>query len=114
MSKFKCATCAYLITSRRCVCNLDTLKRIVTDYVRKADTEPAPFWCPLEAALLMPTVPIPSWDIMLDVKMCPRCGNKHASMVFSKVSRVSSFTHWKLCPVTCEPILLEAAKGTLS
>jgi hypothetical protein len=65
-------------------------------------------------ALERPAAPIPSKDILLDVQMCPRCGNKHVDAMFSPVSRASSFTHWKMCPVTLDPIMLEAKKGTLA
>lgn len=41
-----------------------------------------------------------------DVSKCARCGQDHESLVFSPLNNHPTYSHWVLCPVTFQPILL--------
>jgi hypothetical protein len=43
---------------------------------------------------------------------CSRCGKVHINIEFTHLKRVAGdWTHWAMCPVTKEPILLEIIEG---
>jgi hypothetical protein len=48
--------------------------------------------------------------IVTDTGHCSRCGQDHEKLIFRefKHSDIALFTHWCLCPVTNEPILMLA------
>jgi len=43
----------------------------------------------------------------VDVKRCARCGQNHNALVFHRLTNPSAYTHWAMCPITNEPILLQ-------
>jgi hypothetical protein len=57
--------------------------------------------------------------IVVDVKLCARCGGEHRAVRFTALAhfvghpltREVLFTHWAECPVSCEPILLASQGG---
>lgn len=51
-------------------------------------------------------------DIVADIRQCARCGGTHLKLLFSQLTRPieeTSFTHWAMCPMFFEPILLSKA-----
>lgn len=57
--------------------------------------------------------------ISLEVETCPRCGERHTRVKFTKLERPivfseihrekSTFSHWSACPKTGDPILIRMA-----
>lgn len=49
-------------------------------------------------------------DIVTDIHKCARCGGTHLELLFSQFTRPQkTFTHWAMCPLFSEPILLSKA-----
>ncbi len=43
------------------------------------------------------------------VENCARCGKNHRNLEFNRFTRVcKDFTHWAMCPVTRQPVMLQA------
>lgn len=61
-------------------------------------------------------------EIKTSIPQCPRCGERHGEMVFSRLDRPVYFaardvvwSHWAPCPELTEPIILRLeATGTTS
>lgn len=55
--------------------------------------------------------------LTVNLTTCARCGGFHAAMQFSKLTRPmatpagDTLTHWALCPVNGEPVLLKVDEG---
>jgi hypothetical protein len=50
-------------------------------------------------------------EVFVGVVNCARCGNNHEPMVFKKLTHavesvLGGFTHWGMCPMTKEPIMM--------
>jgi hypothetical protein len=53
-------------------------------------------------------------DFTVGVYGCARCGGDHVAVRFHKFSRPNpSYSHWGLCPVTGEPILMASGPAQL-
>jgi hypothetical protein len=54
--------------------------------------------------------------VTVDVHRCARCGNDHKALRFSQFQErnIDKNTHWALCPVLQEPILLEVREAPKS
>jgi hypothetical protein len=42
----------------------------------------------------------------IDVKCCARCGGDHDQLRFMVLGGHERYTHWAICPVSTQPILL--------
>ncbi|MDE2099645.1 MAG: hypothetical protein KGL39_20500 [Patescibacteria group bacterium] len=47
--------------------------------------------------------------LVVEVFDCPRCREFHGRVEFKPLTRGSDCSHWAMCPVTHEPMLLENA-----
>lgn len=46
-------------------------------------------------------------NILLDITKCVRCDQDHRAVAFTPFMRApTQFTHWAMCPVTNEPMLV--------
>jgi hypothetical protein len=46
--------------------------------------------------------------ITVDIKSCARCGQNHDKLIFKLLTQPQKeWTHWVLCPVSAEPIMLK-------
>jgi hypothetical protein len=49
----------------------------------------------------------------VSIKRCARCGGDHLSLIFTPLSNPPhEFTHWAMCPVSKEPILMKSIPDT--
>ena len=53
--------------------------------------------------------------LYIDIKYCARCGNNHNNLLFMKfnnpvIIRNVMMDYWSTCPVTSEPILMNASE----
>lgn len=50
-----------------------------------------------------------------NVRNCPRCKGDHQKLIFKELARQhgnNGWSHWSMCPVLQEPIMLQVGGGT--